>query len=134
MFATRYLPTLPTYLNDWVRITCGGVIFLLGLGLCLLSVNGLRNADTTVNPFHPETTEKLVTTGLFHYTRNPIYLGMLGMLVGWAIYLAHPVMVCWLGGFIVYMNRFQILPEERFLNEKFGHTYQQYQTEVRRWL
>jgi protein-S-isoprenylcysteine O-methyltransferase Ste14 len=108
----------------------GACAFLLGLGLCIASIRHLHRAQTTVNPLHPETSAALVSTGV----RNPIYLGMLGMLLGWAVFLCHPIQLLWLGFFVLYMNAFQIGPEEYFLQQKFGDDFRRYQQRVRRWL
>ena len=63
-----------------------------------------------------------------------MYVGMLLMLVGWGIYLGNIASFLMLPVFILYMNRFQIMPEETFMAEKFGLAYQQYKKSVRRWL
>lgn len=71
----------------------------------------------------PETSSRLVTGGVYRYTRNPMYLGMLLALAGWAVALSHLSAPLWLMGYAAYMNRFQILPEERALMERFGAVF-----------
>lgn len=94
----------------------------------------LWRARTTVNPHHPESTSKLVRTGVYRLTRNPIYVAMGLLLVALAVWLAFPWSLLCVLGFVIYIDRFQIAPEERILTELFGDEYRRYRTEVRRWL
>ena len=82
----------------------------------------------------PGETTALVAVGVYKLTRNPMYLGMLLMLIGWAIFLSNVVAFAFLPVFVLYINRFQIEPEERVLALKFGSEFAAYQTRVRRWL
>jgi len=63
-----------------------------------------------------------------------MYLGFLLVLLGWALYLSHPLAFAFLPAFVVYMNRFQIGPEEKVMRAKFGAEYCSYVSSVRRWL
>jgi protein-S-isoprenylcysteine O-methyltransferase Ste14 len=67
-------------------------------------------------------------------SRNPMYVGLLLLLAGWALHLSHPLALLGLPAFVAYMNRFQIAPEERALRAKFGPAYEDYARAVRRWL
>ncbi len=89
---------------------------------------------TTVHPDKPHETKKLVVTGAYTITRNPMYLGLLLVLIAWAIYLANMASFVLLPFFVAYLNRFQIRPEERALAAKFGGEYEEYCKRVRRWL
>ena len=103
----------------------------------LISLSGVvafRHANTTVNPTKPGSTSALVTTSIYRATRNPMYLGFLLVLLAWAAYLAHVFAFALLPGFVLYMNRFQIWPEERTLSAKFGSEFSAYKENVRRWL
>lgn len=91
------------------------------------------NAKTTTDPGHPEKTKTLVAHGIYAYSRNPTYLAMLLMLLAWGIWLGNAFNTLLAAGFVAYMNRFQIVPEERALIKKFGKDYKQYQLLVRRW-
>jgi protein-S-isoprenylcysteine O-methyltransferase Ste14 len=82
---------------------------------------------------HPECTEALVTDGPYRYTRNPMYVGMLVILTGWAIYLGNVGAFLLLPLFIVVLNRQQIIPEERMLEAKFAGVYRAYRERVPRW-
>jgi protein-S-isoprenylcysteine O-methyltransferase Ste14 len=109
----------------------------LGLGAVAFDLAGLvafGKAKTTFNPIKPETASALVTSGIYGLTRNPMYVALLLALAGWAVYLSHVLALVFLPVYIVYMNRFQILPEERALSAKFGPEYAAYKQSVRRWL
>ena len=82
----------------------------------------------------PAKTTSLVAGGVYRFTRNPMYLGLLLVLAGWAVFLSNALAFALLPAFIAYIGRFQIAPEERALAAKFGTEYEAYRTEVRRWL
>lgn len=107
---------------------------IVGIALAIMGVLAFKKAQTTVNPHTPEKSANLVTTGIYHYTRNPMYLGMLLVLLGWAFYLSNVAALLVLPIFIIYMSRFQIQPEERVMMQNFGDEYQAYMIKVRRWL
>jgi len=110
------------------------VLVIVGLLIELLSVFRFFRAKTTINPLKPERSKKLVTTGLYRYSRNPMYVGMLAMLFGFGLWLGHPPGLLVLIFFVWYITTFQIKPEEHILLEKFGKEYQAYQLRVRRWI
>jgi protein-S-isoprenylcysteine O-methyltransferase Ste14 len=105
-----------------------------GAAITFTGAATLRAAKTTLLPMRPQKTTSLVTTGIFKWTRNPMYLGLATALVGWAAFLsaAWPLLGPVL--FVLYVNRFQIRPEERVLTELFGAQYESYTHRVRRWL
>ncbi len=109
-------------------------VAVVGAGIAVLGVRAFRRAKTTVNPLHPETMSVLVVGGIYRATRNPMYLGMLLTLTGWAVWLGD--ITPWLlwPGFIAYLNRFQIAPEERVLAAMFGDDFEMYRSRVRRWI
>jgi protein-S-isoprenylcysteine O-methyltransferase Ste14 len=111
------------------------VIFCtVGLAIVLAGVLAFRRAKTTVNPLTPEATTTMVTSDIYRFTRNPMYLGFLFVLAGWGMYLSNLLAFPFLPLFVWYMNRFQILPEERALGAKFSHAFTAYRCAVRRWL
>ncbi len=114
----------------------GLAVFLgvAGVIIALLGVMAFRKAETTVDPRAPEDTASLVVRGVYRYSRNPMYLGFLLMLLGWAFYLSHAFVFALLPLFIGYMNHFQIQPEEKFMLKKFGDDYRGYLQQVRRWI
>ena len=105
----------------------GGVVALSGVIL-------FRRARTTVNPMKPEKTVSLVTGGIYRLTRNPMYLGLLLVLIAFTVYLSSVWLLVGPVIFVLYMNRFQVAPEERVLSRMFGESYTTYQSRVRRWL
>ncbi len=105
-----------------------------GLLVAVLGVVSFRRAKTTVNPLSPEAASALVTSGIYQRTRNPMYLGMLLVLLGWTVFLANVLTLVFPIAFVVLMNRLQILPEERALTAVFGSKFADYQSRVRRWL
>ena len=110
------------------------VLLLAGLYFPLAGVVSFRKAQTTVNPLQPEKCSALVTSGVFQHSRNPMYLGLLFVLIAWGLFLSNLFSVVFAAGFLLYMNRFQILPEERALLSLYGQRYSDYMSKVRRWL
>mgnify|MGYP003435026563 FL=1 len=105
-----------------------------GLSCELLPAMRFFRARTTVNPLRPQNTSQLVIDGLNRYSRNPMYLGQLLLLVAWAVFLGHVLSAVLPLLFALYITRFQILPEERVLEARFGDAYARYRARVRRWL
>jgi len=116
--------------RDFVAIS----VALAGVITIALGVVSFVRAGTTVNPMKPETSSSLVASGIYKLTRNPMYLGYLLALLGWAIFLSNVPAFLFLPAFILYMNRFQINPEERALAALFGQEFAAYKASVRRWL
>ena len=110
------------------------VIGLSGALACALGVIEFRRAKTTVDPTKPDSASSLVRTGIYRRTRNPMYVGFLLILTGWAAALANLTSFLILPAFVVYMNRFQIKPEERALASIFGDDFKAYCAEARRWI
>ena len=116
------------------RLTVAVVLVVAGALVALAGVVAFRRHKTTVNPFTPEQSSSLVATGIYRFSRNPMYLGFMLALVGWCAYLANWVSALLLPVFVAYLNRFQIQPEERALKERFGQQFLAYSQSVRRWL
>jgi protein-S-isoprenylcysteine O-methyltransferase Ste14 len=138
--ATALLMWLAAHLTPMLRFEIparrmiAGVVFAIGLAIALSAVAWFRRARTTVNPLAPETVSSLVTSGIYRVTRNPMYLGLLFALLAWAVLLANPIALIFLPLFVLYMNRFQIGPEETALEARFGSEFLSYKAGVRRWL
>jgi len=109
-------------------------LFLCGVAIDLISLFYFVRARTTVNPLNPEKTSSLVTSGLYRFSRNPMYLGMLLWLLALCLYLNNIAGLLVAAAFVAYINRFQIRPEERALQQQFGEAYERYQQQVARWL
>ena len=116
------------------RVMLAVAVALLGVSCDLGGLISFRIGKTTVNPLRPETSSKLIITGIYKITRNPMYLGMAIILTGWAVYLSNLILLVWVGVFIAYITRFQIQPEERALDKLFGEEFASYKQSVRRWL
>ena len=112
----------------------GGAIAVTGLGIAVMGVTEFKNTQTTVNPQTPEKSEHLVTSGVYRYSRNPMYVGLVFILFGWALYRSHALAFALLPVFVIYMSRFQIQAEEKVMTQKFGEAYITYLSQVRRWL
>lgn len=106
-----------------------GLAILIGF----ISVAHFFKTKTTVDPTKPNKASKLVTSGIFAFSRNPMYLSMLLMLLAFGLWLGNAFNLLLAAGFVSYMNRFQISPEERALLHLFGKEYQLYCKNVRRW-
>ena len=109
-------------------------IALAGAAFSLAGIISFRRARTTVNPTKPEKTSSLVCSGIYRVTRNPMYLGLLLVLAAWAVFLSSGWALLGPLAFLLYIDRFQIAPEERVLSALFGPTYAAYKSNVRRWL
>jgi protein-S-isoprenylcysteine O-methyltransferase Ste14 len=109
-------------------------LVVAGVVISALGVVSFRRAGTTVNPIKPETAGSLVVSGIYRRTRNPMYLGFLLGLAGLAVFLSNALAFIFLPVFVLYLNRFQIRPEERALASLFGKDFAAYQSKVRRWL
>lgn len=110
------------------------IIGVCSLVVSLLALSCFRQAHTTLNPRYPTQTSALVTTGIYRISRNPMYFALVGFLVAESLWLnaLFGFVVVW--GFIHFITRFQIMPEEQALAEKFGERYQHYKKHVPRWL
>jgi protein-S-isoprenylcysteine O-methyltransferase Ste14 len=113
-----------------------GLLFaIVGMTLGTLGVSIFLAAKTTVNPHSIDEASSLVTTGVYRFTRNPMYLGLLAFLVSWALWQGTLIgLIVGTTFFVLALTRLQILPEERMLMAKFGSEYEDYCSNVRRWL
>ena len=115
----------------WLAVA---ILVTTGLAFDVLGIMAFRASRTTVNPLKPERASALVTGGVYRVTRNPMYVGMVFLLLAWAVYLSAVLPFAGIVVFILYITRFQIQPEERVLKGIFGDEYSTYATRVRRWL
>ncbi len=128
----RALPALTLAIpwNQGLALACtiGGASFILAGGY------EFRRAHTTVDPTRPEAASAIVTRGVYRISRNPMYVGFALLLLAWGLHLAHTLAFFLVPGYVAYLNRFQIVPEERALLQKFGDAYASYARAVRRWV
>ena len=106
----------------------------LGAIISITSVLEFKNEETTVDPLNPNNSNALVVKGIYKYSRNPMYLSFYLWLLAFSIYCGSVFAVILSPAFIFYLNVFQINPEEKILQEKFGDNYIKYKNEVRRWI
>ncbi len=121
-------------INGTLRLALGLFSLILGAGIALAGVVEFRRARTSVNPLNPDDASSIVSKGIFKYTRNPMYLGLLLGLFSWACCLDNLYTLFFVLFFPIYMTQFQIKPEEKLLESNFGKGYALYKTRVRRWL
>lgn len=117
-----------------LRLTASLLLLGSGAAIGFAGIRAFRRARTTVNPWRPHNSSELVVSGIYRLTRNPMYLGLLLALLGWGLYLANIYTLLLAFTFVPYMNRFQIQPEERALEQAFGPDFLNYCRRVRRWL
>lgn len=111
---------------SFIFLGIGGIFGLLGL-------IEFYKSSTSIDPHKPSKTSKLVTNGIYSISRNPMYVGLLLILIGYGFYLGNVLTFVVIPLFAGYMNRYQILAEEKVMQEKFGDDYRKYKSEVRRW-
>jgi protein-S-isoprenylcysteine O-methyltransferase Ste14 len=134
--------TMKFYARTWgvvidpstLRMYVGIAIAQVAGVIAIAAVAAMWRAHTTIDPFHPTRARNLVTGGIYRVTRNPMYLALLLLLVAYAVRIDSPVV--WLAPvvFVAYVTRFQIQPEERVLEAKFGEDYLRYRSRTRRWV
>jgi protein-S-isoprenylcysteine O-methyltransferase Ste14 len=129
---SRWTPGLER--GEYWRLGTAALLLAAGVAVAVAGVLEFRRARTTVNPTTPQATSSMVQSGIYRHTRNPMYLGMLLVLAAWAAWLANPAALAVLPAFFLYMNRFQIEPEERILAGLFADEFDAYRRSVRRWL
>ena len=103
-------PSLPVSIR-WMSVI-DAVLFAVGVAFALAGLFEFRKAKTTFNPIQPETSSALVVSGIYSVSRNPMYVGLLPVLAGWAVFLSHVSAFVFMPIFAVYIYRFQIVPEE----------------------
>ena len=130
--AARYAPEF-AYPLPW-RMPVMAALVLAGFALDFSGLVAFRKAKTTLNPLSPDRSTSIVQTFPYTFTRNPMYLGMALVLLGYCTYLANPASLVGVVTFCSYITRFQIIPEERSLFGKFGEPYARYKSNVRRWV
>ncbi len=127
----RRLPQL-RILFPW-RTTASVLLLIAGALIGLSGVVEFRRFRASVNPLRPGVAGPLVMTGIFRWTRNPMYLGLVLGLLGWGCWLGNPASVVLVPVVVAYLNRFQIGPEERVLEAYFSGDFRKYRQRVRRW-
>jgi protein-S-isoprenylcysteine O-methyltransferase Ste14 len=128
----KYVPTLSAEIP--ARKILVVLFFCLGGMLAIPAIAAFRSAGTTVDPRCPEEASRLVASGIYRYSRNPMYLGLLCLLIAWGFYLSNLLGFACLPVFVLGMNRLQIQVEEKAMEAQFGDEYRAYRESVRRWI
>ena len=128
----RHLPIAEVIPPPWNKIGLG--IILIAASFDVWSLFLFLKKRTTPNPMKPENTTGIVSTGLYQYSRNPMYLGLLIILFGFGLWLGSLSPFLMLPVFYWVITEMQIKPEESMLEQKFGKEYLDYKNRVRRWL
>jgi protein-S-isoprenylcysteine O-methyltransferase Ste14 len=126
----------PLRLSTWVPrpalLVIGAALLLCGLALITITRGAFRQAGQPTDPGNPTT--RLITSGVFALSRNPLYLGAVACFTGLALLLNSPWLLALLIPTVIAVQTMLILPEEQYLEAKFGDPYRQYARSVRRWL
>lgn len=116
-----------------LMMSIAGFVFFTAFIFMFLGVYEFKKAQTTVNPINLQKTAKLVDKGVYQVSRNPMYLGFVLVVGATGIALQYSLFVIYCLAVFFYIQKFQILPEEKMLNEKFGEDYRLYCNKVARW-
>lgn len=128
---SRFLPF--GYFDFFGRLWLAKILLVIAILILCVSLIQFFRSKTTIDPTVPSKSTKLVTKGLYKFSRNPMYLAMLLILLALGLKLGNAFNVLLAAGFVSYMNRFQIVPEERVLTKKYGKDFIGYCTKTRRW-
>jgi len=129
-FSKTFFIQFFSYNNNTISL----FLLILGLTVFTLAVKAFNRKKTTVNPLEPRQASSLVSTGIFKYSRNPMYLGMLIILlaISFKFNLVGGIVISLF--FYLFITKFQILPEEEAMNELFGDEFIEYSNRTRRWI
>jgi len=116
------------------QTTAAVALIVLGIGVAAWGLRSFARAGTTPNPVHPGRATRLVTSGPYAFTRNPMYVGDAIALLGVAVWSGSGLSLLALAAFIAFIDRSQIATEEKALLGIFGDEYAAYRKRVRRWL
>ena len=130
--ASAFVPA--TTMPPLIRFGALGLVMLVGGIFGARAFAAFAKAKTTINPVDIEAASSLVTTGIYAVSRNPMYVGLASLLVALALALSNAWLLLGPAFFVAFTTRFQILPEERVMQAKFGDAYAAYRARVRRWL
>ena len=123
------------YLHPHLQNTLSLIFLIIGFVIIFSATKEFKKSDTTVNPMKPETSTSLVTSGIFKYTRNPMYLGLTSILLASCFYFSSLLgIIVYVPLFILYITVFQIFPEEETMKDLFNDKYLDYCLKVRRWI
>lgn len=110
------------------------VFLIIAIIMIVLSINKFKKNRTTISPLRPNKTSSLITSGIYNYTRNPMYLGLLLMLFSTALFMKNFISFLIIPLFVIFVTKNQIIPEEQILENIFGKEYRNYKKKVKRWI
>lgn len=132
------LGQVPLILANWplrpgvIELSAGCVLLAAGIALNGWSAGAFRRGDVGICPFSPAPV--LVTEGPFRLSRNPMYLGLVAIAAGLTLATGVAANAWVTVAFAIWLNHAYVLPEERFLRERFGAAFDSYARRVPRWL
>lgn len=132
MGASYLLPVQP--LPFGVRAISTAAALLLAGSFGAPAFSAFARAGTTINPVRIDAASSLVTGGIYRLSRNPMYVGLTALLAALAFWLGNAWLFVGPLAFAAFITRFQIIPEERVMQAKFGDAFTAYRRRVRRWL
>lgn len=110
------------------------LILILGLYVIIRSSRLFAKTKTSIDPLRPFKSTYLITNDIYKYSRNPMYFGYLLILLSSSVYLGNVISIIIIPLFIFIINFIQIIPEEETLKDLFGPNYDEYLSNVRRWI
>tara|TARA_B100000282_G_C31569873_1_gene416130 strand:- start:187 stop:642 length:456 start_codon:yes stop_codon:yes gene_type:complete len=116
------------------KIILGSFMIISGLIIIFSAIILLKKYKTTITPLKPFKATKLIVSGVYKYSRNPMYLGLLLVLIGVSTILNPVGGLFFILFFILYLNYFQIIPEENAMIQLFKGEFLKYKSNVRRWI
>ena len=116
------------------EIIFGSFMIISGLIIILSAIILFKKYQTTITPLNPSNATKLITDGIYKFSRNPMYLGLLLVLLGISIIINLTGGFFLIPLFILYLNLFQIIPEENAMVDLFKDEFLEYKKNVRRWI
>jgi protein-S-isoprenylcysteine O-methyltransferase Ste14 len=129
-FSTELIHPLAFKYQGTLAIT----VLTIGLVIMVSAILTFRQLQTTINPLQPNKATSLAVSGVFRFSRNPMYLAMLLILVALSLASGALAAVFLLPGFVIYISIFQIVPEEQAMEKLFSDQYLKYCKKVRRWI
>jgi len=127
----KFLPI--GYFDFFGRLLLIKILVGFSVTIALLALFQYKKASKSIGSTKSDKASSLVVGGIFKFSRNPIYLSLLLMLLALAVFLGNAFNILIAAGFVGYMNRFQIIPEEKILLNKFGRSFKDYCILTRRW-
>jgi protein-S-isoprenylcysteine O-methyltransferase Ste14 len=127
---TRFYLLPAAYLSS-ARILAG-ILIVFGLAIVFVAKAQMKRVKTNIEPWKPTTA--IIDDGIYAYSRNPIYIAMILVYIGFVIIINSVWVLLLLPAVYLVMHFGVILREEKYLAEKFGEEYLNYKNKVRRWI